>query len=293
MQMEEIAERNYSVENIIRAAVDQIQAAGAERLPPQESDYLGENGLLYCGRCHEPKQVLAEMPWGIIRPYIPCRCELEREAQKAAAADQRQRAERVARYRAEAFSDKALADFRFTAAADEQDKYLLAAKRYAAHFAEFREAGKGLLLYGGTGVGKTFLAACISNELLDHGYRARMTNVRRIANELFGLAEKQEYIDKLSRYDLLVLDDLAAERATDYVAEITYTIINARCLSGLPLVVTTTRTVEEMKHPPTPAAERIYSRILEMCHPIKMEGPDRRRLRAAGEYQAINHLLGL
>jgi DNA replication protein DnaC len=121
-----------------------------------------------------------------------------------------------------------------------------------------------------------------------------VTSVSYIANKLMGMFEgKNEYIESLNSYPLLVLDDLGAERNTEYMNEVVYTIINARYKAKLPLIVTTNLTTEQLKAPTDVTMARTYSRVLEMCFPIKVEGVDIRREKARNEYKTMSDILGL
>ena len=166
--------------------------------------------------------------------------------------------------------------------------------RYVENFAQMRADGKGLLLFGDVGVGKTFLAACIVNALISQGIPCLMTNFARLTNTLGGMFEgKQEYIDNLNGFPLVVIDDLGAERDTEYVGEIVHNIIDSRCREGLPLIVTTNLTGEELANPRDMRKRRIYSRLLEMCIPVKFEGEDRRQMGLKENFGRYADVLGL
>ena len=162
------------------------------------------------------------------------------------------------------------------------------------NFAQFREQGKGLLLFGSVGTGKTFHAACIANALIDTGVPCLVTNFARIANTVQGLFEgRQEYYDSLNKFPLLVLDDLSAERKTEYMQEIVFNVIDARYRAKLPLIVTTNLTREELMHPADITYQRIFSRLFEMCTPIEIAGTDRRHDALKKDIAATKQLLGL
>ena len=162
---------------------------------------------------------------------------------------------------------------------------------YTENFDKMLELHKGLMIYGDVGVGKSFAAACAANAVIDKGYKCRMTDFSRIINTLWGMTSgKQEYIDELNSPDLLVIDDLGAERDTEYSNEIVMNVINARCRTGKPLIVTTNIVPKEFSDI---KKQRIYSRLYEMCIPINFKGQDRRQHIMAEDYMQLKNLLEL
>lgn len=259
-----------------------------------EDDYHDKDGFLVCGKCHTRKEIEVSLPWGKIRPYCLCACEKAKQDKEREEQEEKQRRERIQRFRDNAFPDGSLADCTFDRASDPNNKLILAMQRYSDNFRQFKDDGRGILLYGSVGTGKTFLAACTANALIDKGMPVLMTSVSYIANKLMGMFEgKNEYIESLNTYPLLVLDDLGAERNTEYMNEVVYTIINARYKAKLPLIVTTNLTTEQLKAPTDVTMARTYSRVLEMCFPIKVEGVDIRREKARSEYKTMSDILGL
>jgi DNA replication protein DnaC len=169
-----------------------------------------------------------------------------------------------------------------------------AMQKYVENFPELRKKGQGLLLYGTVGTGKTYAAAEVANALIDKGYSALVTNFARIANTVGGMyGGKQDYYDSLNRFDLLVIDDLAAERKTEYMQEIVYNVIDSRYRAGLPMIITTNLTAEELKNPQDITNKRIFDRVMERCHPVLVEGINRRHKKVKEEFAGINDLLGL
>ena len=76
---------------------------------------------------------------------------------------------------------------------------------------------------------------------------------------------------------MLILDDLGIERSTEYALEQVYAVIDERYKSGLPVIITTNLKIAEIRNPQDVAYARIYSRILEMCTPVRISGEDRRK----------------
>lgn len=119
---------------------------------------------------------------------------------------------------------------------------------YVNHWPEMREKNVGLLLWGGVGTGKSFMAGCIANALMEQEVAVCMTNFARIMNELNStFAGRNEVVDRLCGYPLLVIDDFGMERGTEYALEQIYNIIDSRYRSRKPLIVTTNLTLTELK----------------------------------------------
>ena len=75
--------------------------------------------------------------------------------------------------------------------------------------------------------------------------------------------------------------------------ELVFQIIDSRCRSGLPTIITTNLPIEAIKKPQTITETRIYDRILQMCHPVEVTHASRRRKKVAEGFAATNKLLGL
>ena len=267
-----------------------IERRAAERNAEREGDYY-KDGLLMCGRCRTPKQTRINL-MGIEKTvFCICRCgqeEERREAERIKAEDEALQKKRLREDLGE------MANCTFDRDDGKNDYLTGIAKRYVEHFTEVLEDGKGLLLFGNCGTGKTYIAACICNALIDRGYTCAMTSFVRVTNDLFGMSSgRNDYIDRLMSNDLLVIDDLAAERETDYMNEIVTSVIDARCKTKKPLIVTTNLTAEQLKRTGDIRKQRIYSRLFEMCIPIEVKGEDRRRNTLISDYNRFSEILGL
>lgn len=260
-----------------------------------EGDYVGENGLLYCGKCNSPKQCEIRLNGRVLRPYCLCECEakavkLQEDSEKA-----ENLKEEIERTRKSGFPDPELMQWTFAIDDRANEKASDISLRYCTHFLSMKEKGKGILFLGNCGTGKTFLAACIANELINQGFSVLMTNFSRVVNIIFGLKEgKQNYIDSLNSYDLLIIDDLGVERQSEYVAEIVQNIVDSRYRAGLPLIITTNLTPKDFSADSSDIAKsRLYSRISEMCLPVVVSGVDRRKKNSAACDSELKKLLGL
>lgn len=269
-------------------------AQKAERtIRRNECDYEVE-GVLYCGKCHTPKQVVLTLGGATIKPMCLCACEAKRRDAELSMEESAKRKQQIARLRSAAFSEKMMSEWTFSADDGGNPKITSVMQRYVDRFDEIRGRGKGLLLYGSVGTGKTFAACEVANALIDRGIPCHVTNFARLANTIQGMYEgKQEYIDSLSDYALLVIDDLGAERKSEYMQEMVFNIIDARYRSGLPMIITTNMTIEEIKNPGNVQYSRIYDRIIERCFPVLVDGKSRRRATVREEYGEMKEMLGL
>lgn len=139
------------------------------------------------------------------------------------------------------------------------------------------DAGRGLLLTGPQGTGKTTLAMLISKAALDAGRSVAIYSLPRLLNVLRVSLESEagllDLIDRLAAVDLLHIDDLGAERQTDWVLEQLYSIVDARYEAERAIIATTNLSRDELEEQLGP---RIVSRLLEMCELLPLEGEDRR-----------------
>lgn len=275
--------------------IENIAAKSAETNAPMAEDYVGEDGLLYCGKCHTKKQTRVTILGNEMTPYVTCKCRREEQNRIEQERLERERQERVERNRCICFPDRRLMDWTFERCDNADDPIMISMQRYCENFGKMYREGCGLILFGNVGVGKTFAAACIANRLIDKGQRVYMTDFSRIINSLWGLSSgKQDFLDDLNRYDLLIIDDLAAERDTAYANEIVMNVIDSRYRSGKPLIVTTNLSAEEVFQPEGIRKQRIYSRLCQMCMPVQFEGvKDRRKMKMSENFAAYKEMLGL
>ena len=172
----------------LNKTLDDIERNAKSNIPINSCDYIGEDGLLYCGKCNTAKQARVKF-LGIERtPLCLCKCEDEKQKREAELEKHKRKQELIERRRAEAFPDcismfaKDMRSWTFEKDDNANPEISQMAKRYVENFETFKQQGKGLLLYGSTGTGKTFISACIANALIDKGYRVLMTSLSRVEN---------------------------------------------------------------------------------------------------------------
>lgn len=262
---------------------------------PTDSDtHTGDDGLLYCNRCHTARQSRFEL-FGKIRT-VNCLCQCMAEERDRLREEQKRQEymTRVMSNRAVGFPDKELMNCTFDSDDGSMPVITNAMKAYVDNFNTFRKNGKGLLLYGDVGTGKTFFAACIVNALINKGYPCLMTNFSRLTNQIAGMWEgKQEYIDSLNMFSLVAIDDLGVERDTEYMNENVTTIIDSLYRAKVPMIITSNYTPKQLTESCEIRKKRVYDRMLERCHPVKVNGSSRRKEMGRNDFLETNKILGL
>jgi len=262
-----------------------------------EGDYMGENGLLMCGKCHTPKQTRSTVKaLGIVDRVVPCICECEKEQRDRE--EQREKDEET-RQQIEALKDYGLdtAQYRESIFAmdDRADpKASDTCRRYAENWDEVQKIGKGLLFHGDVGSGKTFLASCIANSLVERKIPALITTLAILVHKMtanFG-DQRESVLRMVKTVPLLVIDDFGAEQPTRPQLEKQVEIINARYQSRKPLIITTNLSMDKIKNPGDVNYKRMYSRVSEMCpYGIRLATDNRRTAEARKGYEALEKLI--
>lgn len=272
-----------------------LQKAG--RVQKNADDYIGEDGLLHCGKCKGKKQT--RLPPSIFTNNEErvvsciCQCEAEEKKKKEQEEEYRKAMARIERLKSASLIDDKLRYVNlstFQKTSDNQKAYQLA-ERYVKNFADMYTKRQGILFWGPVGTGKSYTAACIANELMNGFVPVIMTSFVKILQNIQGDKEEEsEIIKRLDEAKLLIIDDLGTERNTDYALEKVYNIIDSRYRSGKPLVLTTNMTLKEMQENTDIRYKRIYDRIFEMCFPVRVAGSSWRQAEAAKRFDEMKKL---
>ena len=149
----------------------------------------------------------------------------------------------------------------------------------------FDQTNQNLLLYGGTGLGKTFLSSCIAKDLLDK----EKTVFYQSAFKIFGLLENyqfnrgdqnvnKEQMDRLFDVDLLIIDDLGTEFINTYTNPAFFNILNSRIIDNRKTIINTNLNIQELVNL---YSERVISRIIGHYLLLKFFGEDIRKIKMA------------
>ena len=156
-----------------------------------------------------------------------------------------------------------------------------AVKDFVVSIDERLAEGQGLWLMGDVGTGKTTFAMLVSKAAVEGGNTVAiyslprlLSRIRRTYDAEAGEQSYLEFFERLTEVDLLHIDDLGAEKRSDWVLEQLYAIINERYETQRSVVVTTNLSQEELEQQIGP---RTVSRLVEICNdPLPLFGHDMR-----------------
>jgi DNA replication protein DnaC len=149
-------------------------------------------------------------------------------------------------------------------------------RKYAADF----QPGAGSLLFSGaTGLGKTFLSACIARQVTDRGFGVVYASAGKLFSDYEGVKFDRldpGAIEGYTACDLLILDDLGTEMTTPLVISSLYQLVNSRILERKATLISTNLRPEDLE---PRYGGQIASRLLGNYELVVFEGEDIRRLR--------------
>ena len=207
------------------------------------------------------------------RVAVPCRC----------------RPARIERHRARSLSaviprKYRNASFDRAPVTDMPGPQVQVVKRFVREIEGNLDTGRGLWFYGTVGTGKTTLAMLVSQAALDAGHSVAIYSLPRLLAEIRATFETDsegsyvDFLDRLAAVDLLHVDDVGAERTSDWVLEQLYAIVNARYEDERSIVITTNLERDALAEQ---INERTVSRLEEMCEVLPLWGADARQQRPA------------
>ena len=259
----------------------------------REDEYLNADNLICCSRCHTPRQKRIEVAGKRMEPRCMCACQSADHDKREQERKHREFLDTVERNRSVGLPDPELRKHTFENDLGYNPKQIAIAKQYVQHWEEFLNTSTGLLLWGNVGTGKSYIAGCIANALLDKGVPVIMTNFARLLNKLTDMysGDRNAYIDSFKKYPLMIIDDLGMERDSEFAREQVFSVIDSRYRSQLPMIVTTNLSLEELKDTTDLSKARIYDRVMERCLPIKVNEQNIRELNQAAVLTRAKQLL--
>lgn len=225
-------------------------------------DWTDEEGCTVCGTCGKRKTTNKPFAAGLAsNPIIRCLCGCEMAAYER---QEEERSERVKRQREIDRAEETLLSLDMLQCTFENSWNSMQMSDIHAFCAGFEpKKGKGLILFGAPGTGKTYAAAAVVNELTSLGFRCKMVSAPEIA-KMDGGWDRADQISQLGKLDLLVIDDLGTERSTGYVSEQVFRAVDTAYRNNVAIIVTTN--LQGFGDDLT--AQRIWSRIERRCEQV-------------------------
>lgn len=258
--MEQIKQENLALQQERKLLI-------ATNFPP---DYLDESPV--CSHCGGSGYIGSTM--------CACLASLCREEQRKLLRQLTDGTDRFENFRLDYYSDKV--DREYGASYRTIMKMnLQCCQNYAK---SFKENCGNLMFVGGTGLGKTFLSACIANVVTDKGYSVAYET----ASQLFRKLERNRFnpteetraeADQIMNSDLLIIDDLGTELPGNFVTAALYDLLNERLLAGKAMIVSTNLTKDEIAQRYSP---QIASRLNGNFTGLTFVGEDIRVLKNRG-----------
>ena len=156
---------------------------------------------------------------------------------------------------------------------------------------------QNLFLYGDVGVGKTFLSNCIAKELMDKEYSVLYFSASKFFSSLAKHAFDKQDVDAQNMFELiyncdcLIIDDLGAERGTDFALERVHSLVDTRISANKPMIVTTNIDITDMGNCSDLKKKRTFDRIMPATFAFAMKGTSYRMKQAQKSYKALKDLL--
>lgn len=155
---------------------------------------------------------------------------------------------------------------------------------YSKKYAEGFTPGMNMLFVGGTGLGKTYLSACVANAVADKGCSVAYESAPQLfeklnKNQFDPDAESARQVSQLKSCDLLIIDDLGTELTTNFVIAALYSLVNDRLVTGKSMVISTNLNVGEIAQRYNP---QIASRLQGDFKNLVFVGEDIRVLKNRG-----------
>jgi DNA replication protein DnaC len=149
---------------------------------------------------------------------------------------------------------------------------------YCRSYADtFSKDSRSILMRGATGLGKTHLSLAIANEVIRRGFSVVYVSAPDILTKLerehfsYRYNEEDAIQRSLTSCDLLIIDDLGTEFASQYSVAAIYNIFNSRILAGKPIILSTNLTMNELL---TTYSQRFVSRVMGSCDKLDFIGED-------------------
>lgn len=248
------------------------------------SNTYTEKGLLMCSKCNTHMEYID--PHGNKR-ICTCQCQQDEENAYKMAIKNRNHLERVEKIKKDGITHDYYLRCTFENSNSTNTEQSIKAEFYANNWNEMKKENIGIIIMGSVGTGKSYLACCIANALAEKEIKVKVVNFAILLEKAKNYKTKDEYINELNKYDLLVIDDFGININSNDTNALTciYCMIEQRNIDKKPLIITTNMSAEEFKNPQK-GLEQSIERIKEICSEfIIFDKPVNRRASVRKEKQ--------
>lgn len=270
------------------------------------ADEFERDGTIFCIKCKTPRTCEIEFEGEMRVVRTKCKCQKEKEEQETRQKliEERKRIFRE-KQKLSMIGEKYLnARFETAKITPNNEQAYKSAKAYTKQAQVVKQNNIGLYIYGDNSSGKTYLTACMCNDLVEQGFTCVFTSIPKLLAEIGrnvreGGLSQAEVIDNLARKTFVFIDDLGKEflgDKSDYnyskAEKLLLEVLNARYNNGLPTIFTSNYSLNEFIEKFN-LDKAIIERLNEMAtRIIKLEGDNFREL-ALAEKNKIAKQLGI
>ena len=224
-----------------------------------ENTYIGEDGLLYCTKCHTLRVTKEVVPGLNRRMPVWCECMKEKERKEKEREEYMRKMAHLSRLKSASLLGERYSDVTFDKTElIENDTFTKAynrCKKYCEITDKALAEGYGIYLFGDSGTGKTHLTACMCNELINQYQECLFTNFFEISRLIKSTWNKntnaENIIKKICEVDFLFIDDLGTEKLQrngedNWLQEQVFDIINKRYNNRKPTIFSSNYSLNEL-----------------------------------------------
>ena len=262
-----------------------------------ENTYVGDDGILYCTKCHTRRSTIDPVPMFGKRMPVPCECMKEAERKEKEREAQQEKLSKLDKLRVASLLGDRYKDTTFDKTDTDRpadfQKAFQRCQRYCQIADQALENGYGMYIYGDSGTGKTHLTACMCNELMSQMHQCLFTNFFEISKLIKstwnGNTDSEVVIRRICEVDFLFLDDLGTEMVTkngedNWLQGQVFDIINKRYNNKKPTIFSSNYSMNELIAD-RGLMKKTVDRIGEMSTAmIKLSGESYRRKGKVGAF---------
>lgn len=252
--------------------LEQMRTVANKNLNVKPNDFKDDDGFWVCSVCKQRMQSVLPNSHSVV--YVPCLCDQNKLKEKQNIIKKNMENQLKDKARSDAFNDASMQNIKFSNSAQFNPAIDADITSYINNFYYSKKMGIGKIFYGNISSGKTHCSICLVNKLIDNGFSAKYMNLSRAVSNY--VETKNAFLDYIKTFDLLVIDDFLDGSENDFFLSCTYQIVNSRFESHKPMIIITNLTLNQMKKHSKILSAKIFSKILDVCLPLEINGYQRK-----------------